>query len=146
MRRLLLRTDRLYLVLPAVVPMAIDFAVTLLGQHPRYWDGYRLVEESTRLWRSLMFIHPAAFVAGGMLYAGIAAVGIYFLPKLLAWWLSIVLLVTHVSGARSWLWKFSGDHFVLWEVTLHGSMALLATVCYLKASRQRQDLPLLFQA
>ena len=116
--------------------MAVDFTLTVWGQHPQYWAGYQRVEESNPVWAALLHIHPAAFLAGVILYAIVFSAGIYRCPRPIAWWLSVLLLLTHASGARSWLWKFSADYFTLLEITLNGAIAVLATGCYLMASRR----------
>jgi hypothetical protein len=122
----------------ALVPLVLDFLLTLLGQHPSYWHGKRWVSESNPVWAALLLIHPAVFLVGVLLYASIFTAGIYFCPKPVAWWLSIVLLLAHAGGARSWLWHFT-SHVTLWEMILDGSTAALAACCFLKASRQTNE-------
>lgn len=135
-----LKIDRIYLAAAALVPMALDFLVTLLGQHPSYWAGHQWVTESNPVWAELLLVHPAAFVAGVLLYAIVFAAGIYFCPRWIAWWLSIVLLVTHTSGVNSWLWRFT-TQVTIAEVVVNGVLGLLATWCYLSASRRDNRFP-----
>ena len=138
MRRLVLRIDRVYLATAALVPLVLDFLLTSLGQYPGYWHGQRLVSESNPIWAALLLVHPAAFFVGALLYAIVFTAGIYFFPKPLAWWLSIVLLLAHAGGARSWLWHFT-SHVTIWEMILEGSTAALAACCFLKASRRKKE-------
>lgn len=141
MRGRRLRRDRVYLAVAALAPMGLDFALTLLGQGPHYWSGERWVSETNPIWDALLQIHPAMFVVGVLAYAGFFTAGIYFGPRVVAWWLSILLLLTHVGGVHSWLWRFTA-HIAVWEVILNGSMGVLACACFLLASRCTNEMAL----
>jgi hypothetical protein len=139
MRRLLVRTDRAYLAAAALVPFALDILLTSLGQPARYWSGERgTVNEANPVAASLLTVHPVLFLAGALCYAIVFTGGIYALPKPVAWWLSIALVLAHSGGARSWLWHFTA-HYTVWEGILNGSTAVLVAACFLRAARRAHE-------
>jgi hypothetical protein len=139
MRRLPVRRDRVYLAAATLVPFALDILLTSLGQPASYWSGERgTLIEANPVAASLLAVHPALFLGGALCYAIIFTAGLYLLPRPIAWWLSIALILAHAGGARSWLWHFTA-HYTFWEGILNGSMAVLVAACFLKAARRAHE-------
>jgi hypothetical protein len=121
-----LSTHRIYLVLPAVVPFAIDAALTLIRQPADYWQGnFWLANESAVVGLYLLQWHPLAFAAASLVYATGFAAAIRYLPEPIARWLSFGFLIAHSSGINSWLQY----HYILEPI--HNCLAaLFAAWCY----------------
>jgi hypothetical protein len=99
-----IRGRLLGLCLPPLVFCAIDNGLTALGQSASYWAGnYHQVNEASPTFNHLLQIHPAAFVAGAVVWAMVFVVGILLLPDVLALITSIVVTFGHAVGAVTWL-------------------------------------------
>jgi hypothetical protein len=92
------------LCLPPLVFYALDTSLTLFGQAAEYWAGNRhCVNEASTTFNLLLQIHPAAFVAGSLVWAMLFVVVILLLPDFLALIASIVVTFGHAAGAAMWL-------------------------------------------
>ena len=131
------RADRKYLILAAIVPYAGDIAMTLFGQPAAYWSGEpEAINEANPVAHLILSVHPAAFVIGATLYGGAIAALIYFVPRIIGWWMSVAALLAHSGGMKSWIPHFaSWESYSVWEGILNGVLAALATWCYLRSAQ-----------
>ena len=128
-------SPRVFLILPAVVPFALDVALTLWGQSAAYWAGaYDQAAEMAPVGRALLQTHPLAFAAAAVGYAGLFSLAIRFLPGWMALWISLGYLIAHTSGANSWL--IHQD--VRLEALHNAAMSGFAALCYSLCFRRRQ--------
>ncbi|HEV7280115.1 MAG TPA: hypothetical protein VGN57_07885 [Pirellulaceae bacterium] len=128
-------SPRVFLILPAVVPFALDIALTLWGQPAEYWAGsYSHAAEMAPVGRALLQYHPLAFVAAAIGYAGLFSLAIRFLPGWIALWLSLGYLLAHTSGANSWLIYQDVRLEALHNVGMSGFAALCFSL-YFRRSR-----------
>ena len=92
------------LCVPPLVLAAVDAALTLTGQSAEYWGGeFSRVNEGSPTFNQLLQVHPAAFVAGCLVWYLVFAVGILLLPRTLALVASLAITTGHTAGAASWL-------------------------------------------
>jgi len=90
-----------------VPPLLLDLAdntLTLVGQPAEYWAGnYARVNEMSPTFHDLLRLHPAAFVAGGLVWIMVFVGGILLLPRTLALIASLAITIGHASCASTWL-------------------------------------------
>jgi hypothetical protein len=96
------------LCLPPVALCALDAALTLIGQSAEYWSGdYGRVTEGSPTFNHLLQIHPAAYVAGILVWVAVFVGILLLLPDTLALIVSIAVTLGHTVGAATWLlWRF----------------------------------------
>jgi hypothetical protein len=96
------------LCLPPLALCALDGTLTLIGQSARYWAGdYARVNEGSPTFNHLLQIHPAAYVVGILVWAGVFVSILLLLPDTLALIVSIAVTLGHTVGAATWLlWRF----------------------------------------
>jgi hypothetical protein len=109
---------------------ALDTMLTLVGQESAYWAGdLSAVNEMNPVGRVLLAWHPAAFVAGIIIWMAVFCAATLWLRQP---WPVLVLVVAmaHAFGAATWLlfwdwpspWGWVGaatllvgaDHFIWW--------------------------------
>jgi hypothetical protein len=125
--------ERTYLSLSVLPLFALDILFTLIGQPSNYWSGQRhecIEQNPIGAW--LLQIHPAAFIASAIVYAALFTAAILLLPRRIAWWISVGLLLAHSHGVRTWLWRLA-PQFSFWEVVVNTLAAAWAAFCYLNA-------------
>jgi hypothetical protein len=107
------------LSLSVLPPFALDILFTLLGQPSSYWAGQRheCVEQNP-IGAWLLQIHPAAFIVSGIVYAALFTSAIFLLPRPIAWWISVGLLLAHTYGVKTWLWRLAPQS-PFWEVVVN---------------------------
>ncbi len=90
-----------------VPPLLLDLAdntLTLVGQPAEYWAGnYARVIEMSPTFHDLLRLHPAACVAGGLVWIMVFVGGILLLPRTLALIASIAVTLGHTVGTATWL-------------------------------------------
>jgi hypothetical protein len=92
------------LCLPPLLFCALDGTLTLAGQSGAYWAGnYSAVNELSPTFNHLLRLHPAAFAAGLLAWAGVFVGLILLLPDTLALSVSIAVTLGHTLGAATWL-------------------------------------------
>jgi hypothetical protein len=92
-----------------LVLVAIDAAVTLLGQTPEYWaGGWDVVREHNPLAYWLLRLGPGAFCLGVVLWAGLVVAAVHLLPVALARGTAFCVMFGHALAATTWLlrWHF----------------------------------------
>ena len=131
------KPDRKYLIRVSLYPFVGDIVMTLLGQPMSYWSGdFSSKNEVNPIGAEFLQWHPLAFLGGAVLYAILFSGAIYVLPKLLAWWISVGLLLAHAGGMKSWIPYFSSwDSYSSWEGVLNSILAVFATWCFLGAAQ-----------
>ena len=113
---------RLWLLLPAVCLHAGDLSLTLAGQPASYWAGdYATATEYNPIWSPLLARHPAAFVAGALVWLAVFAAIILKWRHPLAAWLAIAVAMGSALGGSSWFAR-------------HGAAGWLLAVLYLSAA------------
>ena len=131
------KPDRKYLIVAGITPLVGDILITLCAQPPSYWSqGFEHANETHPIGRYALETHPAVFITGAILYATLLSMIVYYSPKVVAWWLSIGLLIAHTGGMKSWVPRFADWHYYFyWEAGLNALAATLAAWCYLMASK-----------
>ena len=114
------------LCLPALLLCALDNTMTLLGQSAAYWAGdYLRVNEASPTFNHLLQIHPAAFIAGMVVWMAVFVGMILLLPDTLALIVSIAVTFGHTAGTATWLlWRFNYGYQAVNGILL-GAAALL---------------------
>jgi hypothetical protein len=110
-----LRQRFLGLCLPPVLFCVLDFTLTLVFQPADYWQGdrTRLIEGSPTF-HQLLSIHPAAFVAGVLVWIALFVALLLLLPDTPALITSIAIVFGHVAGTAAWLrGRFTFDYQLL---------------------------------
>ncbi len=96
-----------------------DGIVTLLGQPPVYWnDGYQVVQEYNPLGAYLLRIGPVTFMLALLIWIGINIALISYVPRVVARWWSLMLLVGHSVGVATWLFQLETIGIALMLVAL----------------------------
>jgi hypothetical protein len=93
------------LCIAPVLLCALDCTLTLVGQLPQYWAGnYLWANEGSPTFYQLLQLHPAAFIAGIVVWIFVFVACILLLPDVLALIVSVVVTFGHAAGAASWLY------------------------------------------
>jgi hypothetical protein len=92
------------LCLPPLIFCAFDGLITLGGQSADYWAGnYSAVNEVSPTFNALLRLHPAAYMAGVLVWVAVFVGLILLLPDTLALIVSIAVTFGHTVGAATWL-------------------------------------------
>ena len=94
-------------------------------------DAMKCIEQNP-IGAWLLQIHPAVFLVSAIAYAILFTWAILLLPRSLAWWISVGLLLAHAHGVKTWLWQLA-PQFRFWEVVVNTLAAGWAAFCYLHA-------------
>jgi hypothetical protein len=93
-----------WLLIPPIALCIVDNGLTLYGQSDEYWNGdYASVNELSPSFARYLAIHPLAFVAAGLLWMAIFSTLIGLLPRFWAVFITIGIVLGHMTGAASWL-------------------------------------------
>lgn len=106
-----LKTRAWIIILP-VVTILVDSSLTLYYQPRSYFNGnISSINEANEVVKYFMQhgwqIMPVVF----FIYICVMAGLILILPKWLALWLSLALILGHFTGAWSWLWEVFGGAY-----------------------------------
>jgi hypothetical protein len=114
------------LCLPPLLFCALDGVLTLAGQSELYWAGnYRAVDESFPTFNHLLRLHPAAFAAGLLVWAGVFVGLILLLPDTPALITSIAVTFGHTAGAGLWLlFRFESGYRACYSLFLLSAVVL----------------------
>ena len=90
--------------LPFLLVFLLDASLTLHEQPVEYWAGnYAWANEVSPYFRSLLVIHPIAFIVGALVWVGLILELLVLLPEVLAAILFIFVVFGHTNGAYSWI-------------------------------------------
>jgi len=104
MAYLMRNRNKLWLVVAPLAVLALDVALTLIGQGPGYWGGnYHLANEASPPGHWLLTRHPVAFIAAMAAWAALLCLVMWALPVRLTKTVSLALTIGHTWGAASWL-------------------------------------------
>jgi hypothetical protein len=99
----LMRVQRLWWCLPAMVLCASDGLLTLWGQPAEYWSGgFELVREGNPLAAWLLTVHPLAFAAAGVPYLLVVLGTVMALPRRWAAAAAVVIASAHAFAVGLW--------------------------------------------
>jgi len=77
-----MRTQRLWLCLPAIVLCDADGFLTLAGQPAAYWSGeFTAAREGHAVPAWFLTLHPVAFAAAGVPYLLLVVASVLWLPR-----------------------------------------------------------------
>jgi hypothetical protein len=132
------------LCLSPLVFYALDNGLTLFGQSAEYWAGnYRCANEASPTFNHLLQIHPAAFLAGTLLWAAMFVAVILLLPAFLALITSIVVTFGHTLGAATWLmYRFHFGYQMCLGLLLVSSIVLASGIYWGWQAQPAQKDPL----
>jgi len=92
------------LCLPPLAFSLVDCIITLVGQSTAYWQGkYELANETSPTLHHLLVLHPAAFIAGLLVWWCIFVGIILLLPDTLALIVCIGVTFGHTVGVATWI-------------------------------------------
>ncbi len=124
---------RLWLLLPAVCLFAGDISMTLAGQPATYWAGdYSTAAEYNPIVFPLLARHPALFVAGALLWLGLAAALVLLWRHSLTVWLAMAIALGSALGASTWLARHGAGGWILAVVYLSAA-AIISRACWRRA-------------
>jgi hypothetical protein len=94
----------LVLIVPAICYSLLDAGLTLYGQSDSYWSGnYADVNELSPSARGYLGSHPFAFLFHIACWISIFTCLILLLPEIPATFVSVTVIIVHMTGAASWL-------------------------------------------
>lgn len=90
-------------------------ALTLIGQGPNYWSGYRgrPNEANPAAWPLLRY-HPLAFLAGGIGWVVAFCLLILILPRRLSLWAWLAVVMGHTWGMTTWVRTLCDESVSYW--------------------------------
>lgn len=99
--------DRIWLCAGAIGISAMDVAVTLLGQPATYWaQGYQFIREDNGLANWLLAVHPAAFLAGNLIWVCSYCLAIGLLPLKAARTLAFTVMLGQGIAVSTWIVRY----------------------------------------
>lgn len=93
------------LCVPPLAFAIIDGLLTVAGQSAVYWSNHSASNEANPVFAALLQGHPAAFIAGLLLWLVMLTTIILVLPRIFALILSITITFGHTIGSGSWLFN-----------------------------------------
>jgi len=98
-----MRMQRLWWCLPAVVLCVADGLLTLWGQPVAYWSGgFAVVREGNPLAAWLLSVHPLAFAAAGVPYLLVVLGTVMVLPRRWAVAAAVGVALAHAFAVGVW--------------------------------------------
>jgi hypothetical protein len=117
LRHALTRRGRL-LVAPYAA-LAADAAVTLLLQSSAYWSGrYEAASEAEIIGAMTLRLHPLAFLAWIVVWAGALGVVIVLAPRIIARITCVAAALLHTFALLSWLLAWSSNPYAAYSCGL----------------------------
>jgi hypothetical protein len=115
-------TDRIWLVLAAMVPYGCDIAITLYGQSNEYWKGdFSQTIEGNPIAHWILRFGPIPFAIFATTWASIIIFAIITFSQRYSVGLSLMLVICHAIGFGSWLTAIQGWGWllvVLWLIVM----------------------------
>lgn len=138
------RAHRLWLLLPTVPAIWLDYATTLNRQPESYWAGdWSKVHEGQPILAYFLGIHPLAFLAFGVGWTCITSTMIWVLPRTAGIALAFYLALSHLWGLWTWgiTLPMSGLFMLLIQVAVGTLLAIACTkvICAEIASVNKTD-------
>jgi len=98
------RWQRLWLWGSPLLLCMFDLVLTLSGQSREYWSGqFGYSNEMNPQFNWLLQQHPAAFLAGGLVWIAVFTALIFLLPQRYARMVAAGITIGHAWGAATWL-------------------------------------------
>jgi hypothetical protein len=124
------RRPRFWIVLPAILLILADAAVTFLFQPSIYWTGaYQDYEEISPLGSAILRIHPAAFIAFILVWVAIVLLIVALVREPWNRVVSLAVIIGHTAGIYGWL-----DGRSYWStIPIFIAVAALTILCWRQA-------------
>jgi hypothetical protein len=105
---------------------AAGVMLTLMYQPAAYWAGnYAAGSEAMPGFSTLLHLHPAAFIAGSLVWIAAFNAGILFMRPRAATRFSVCMVLFHQWGATSWIFAFVPHGFWINLVLILATAVLL---------------------
>ena len=121
--------------------MAVDIALTVIGQPSQYWSHPNTAQEYNRLLAWGMRLGPTVAIAGYACYAAVALALATYLPGRLASIVALTFVLAHFAAGSGWvIYRFLLGLSGLYVYALVVSAALVALTT--KSRRDSPHLPI----
>jgi hypothetical protein len=126
--------QNIFVLIPLILVMIIDFVFTVVGQPETYWQNHNYFNEGSPLGQILM-LNPAHFIIFFVFYILFVIVLAGILPRPVNITVALGFYLGHIWGSSTWLgtifYKITGDEYILiygsWYLTV-GYFAAIAII------------------